>query len=182
MKKALLIIVLLVTSISVKAQERASGFALQADLSPYVFSGYSVKGVWFPKWFKKGSIGLESFKMNYPDFYFSGDNKDWQGEVEYGFDLTLDFSLSEDRFQGFSMGPMIVYLHNRMFKEQERVEFDIMQVAFKANYRWFPFKNSRFYVNPYAVIGFDVEVGGDPGTYKPNVITGLGSVFVGFLF
>ena len=181
MKNLIFALILIITSAGVQSQSvDSSAFALQLDLSPFALKGYSVKGVWYPAKFQRGSVGLEVFAMEFPDFYFRGENEGWTGQVDYAVDLSVDFALSGHRYRGLFAGPIVVYLHNSMAYEGEAVSFDVLQMGGKVAYRWYPFSGRRFYLNPYAVVGVDVEVGGDSGTYEPARFTGLGSLFVGW--
>lgn len=164
------------------AQDTISNhYTVAADISPYSFKGYSFKAGIIPKNLPKTEFALELFSMEIPELVINLNEQNadqgWSEKVNQGLALYYDRKLNSKR-SSFWVGAGIVYLNHSATKTNTQYDYQQLEYLARLNYKWFPFKKSNFYVNPYCAIAARHKVAGNNCDYQLTHFLLIPSVYL----
>ena len=158
-----------------------TNFTAAIDVSPFSMGGYSFKAGIVPKSYSKTEVAIESFAMNIPDMVIDLNSKNanagWNERVSNGLALYIDHKLGSKR-SSFWAGVGFVYLNHDIDNDHVSFNFQQMEYLARVNYKWYPFENSGFYVNPYMALAGRHKIGGDNGSYALTPFLVIPSVYL----
>ena len=180
--KSNLYIILLFLGGLVNAQDSLkTHFTTAIDVSPFSMGGYSFKAGIIPKSCSKTEIAIEAFSMNIPDMVIDLNSKNanagWDERVNNGLALYIDRKLGSKR-SSFWAGAGFVYLNHDVDNKHVFFNYQQMEYLARVNYKWYPFGNSGFYVNPYIALAGRHKIGGDNGSYALTPFLVIPSVYL----
>lgn len=180
--KTVLLTLFTVLTLSINAQDSLNtSYSLAADISPFSFKGYSFKVGIMAKLFPKTEFALEAFSMVIPNMVINlnSTNADagWSEKVNNGLALYVDKKLTSGR-SAFWAGAGFVYLNHTASRNKDLFNYQQMEYLARVNYKWYPFKHSGFYVNPYMALAGRHKVNGDNGSYALTPFLVIPSVYL----
>lgn len=180
--KPIIILLFSLLAAQIKAQDTSAyHYTIAADLSPFAFNGYSIKGGFITKNLSKTEFAFEIFSMEIPDVVInlnkSNANKGWYEKVKLGNALYVDKKLGEKR-NSFWIGGGLVFLNHEVKNTSVKTSFQQLEYLARINYKYYPFKTANFYINPYIALAGRHKIGGDNGNYSLTPFLLIPSVYL----
>lgn len=165
--KRLLIILAILFSISINAQDtiKTNYISLELDPAPFVLGGYSFSVKYSLKNMPKVAFMASVYSSDLPNSMMSTENKEngWtNSKLETSYAVFAEFYLKNNR-QGFYYGPSI-FLYNKSVEQNsthESAKFSTLYPNVRAGYVWYPFNNINLYLNPWLNIGSEINLDND---------------------
>ena len=175
------LLVLIIFSSATGQTSEKTKYSLASDISPLVYNGYSLKLGIIPKVYPQTELALEIFSLDIPELIIEANeanaNKGWSEIVEPGIALYFDRKIGANQ-NALWVGGGIVYLNHFVHKQNEKNEFQQLEYLLRVNYKWYPFENKGFYLNPYFAFAYRHKVSGDNGSYDLNPFLVIPSVYL----
>ena len=180
--KSLYILLFSFLALYLNAQDSLrTNFTFAADASPFAFDGYSFKMGLIPKHIPKTEVSLEVFSMKIPNMTINlnaeNADKGWQENVNNCLALYTDRKLGSNR-SSFWGGIGFVHLNHTVSKNNEAYDFQQLEYLTRINYKWFPFKKSNFFINPYIAIAGRQKISGNNGDYALSPFLVITSIYL----
>ena len=180
--KTLIILILFMCFIKASSQdENKSIINLALDVTPFMYKGFSAKVGLVPKLHPKTDIALEVFSINIPESVINlnetNANKGWTEKVKPGIAIYYDRKLGEKK-NSFWLGGGIVYLNHLANNQSENNQYNQIEYLLRANYKWFPFTEKGFYLNPYCALAYRHKVSGNNGSYALSPFLIIPSIYI----
>lgn len=182
--KKLCAVILLFLVFRLSAQDSLkNNFTAAIDLTPFLLKGFSAKMGVIPKVFSKTEFAFEYFSMLIPETVVNSTlenaNEGWEEKIKTGFALYADRKLvSSSRRNAFWGGIGLVHLNQIATNENETFYFQQLEYLFRINYKWYPFKQSGFYINPYLAFAGRHKLAGDNGDYSLSQFLLISSIYL----
>ena len=163
------LLVLIIFSSATGQTSEKTKYSLASDISPLVQNGYSLKLGIIPKAYPQTELALEIFSLDIPELIIEANeanaNKEWSEMVEPDIALYFDRKIGANQ-NALWAGGGIVYLNQFAHKHNEQNKFQQLEYLLRVNYKWYPFEDKGFYLNPYFAFAYRHKVSGDNGSYK----------------
>lgn len=192
LKRATLLLALLINLIYAYNQLDTSNnhYSIAADISPYAFNGFSIKGSAALKKYPRLELHAEVFSMEYPEFFLKLNNQnvnasnivDMKTKVQLGIASYIDYKLTKTRSSWYT-GIGIVNLDERAegISTKWLAEYSLTEVLLRIHYKKF-IKHSNFFINPYLAVGNRWVRNGSTAQYALVKNIALASVYFGYEF
>lgn len=182
MKQRFLILFLAIIAQNLFAQDSLkTKCSIAADVSPYAFSGGSIKLGILPKKKPRTEFALEGFSMTIPNTVVNlnakNSNLGWEERVNLGVAFYADKKLGAGK-SGLWAGLGVVHLNQTVVQNRTTFHYQQLEYIARLNYKWFPFTHSRFYINPYVALAGRHKIGGDNGAYALTPFLIIPSVYL----
>ena len=169
-QKTLFIFMFVLVCLTANSQEQTrSKVTLGLDLTPFIYNGFSAKVGIIPKLYPRLAIELEVFSINIPESVINlneaNANNNWVEKVQPGIVLYADRKLSENK-NSFWLGGGVAYLNHNAKNTIENNQYQQLEYLLRINYKWFPFVDKGFFLNPYCALAYRHKVSGDNGGYN----------------
>ena len=175
------LLVLIIFSSATGQTSEKTKYSLASDISPLVYNGYSLKLGIIPKVYPQTELALEIFSLDIPELIIEANeanaNKGWSEIVEPGIALYFDRKIGANQ-NALWVGGGIVYLNHFAHKQNEQNKFQQLEYLLRVNYKWYPFEDKGFYLNPYFAFAYRNKLSGDNGSYKLDSFLVIPSVYI----
>jgi hypothetical protein len=173
---------LLIGILDLHAQEKDKHeFLIEADPLPFIMGGVAAHFGWSPKKSEHLTIGLAFVaQIKYPDAFIELDarNKDmgWGVKINQGMGLWSQYYFRKKNdgwFAGLQLFTQEMELTNENFAgETDRT--NTVLIALQGGYLWYPFSRQKFYLKPWAGIGYQSVISGtiEPDKVDPDLNVG----------
>jgi hypothetical protein len=188
----LMLLCILCFNLIAQAQETETNtkhrISLELDPATFVFKGYSGHLRWQPKKSDHWLLGIGAYAMNMPDALVNinkhNRNRDWEVRLNFGVGMFFEH-YSKQVNNGWFWGSQIG-MQQYKIEQATTTGTSTFQSSLLMGYTGytFPIKKSKWYVKPWAGIGYASKISGNASvneqTYNISPITMFATLHVGY--
>ncbi len=184
---ASLVILSFITTKVYAEEPQQTRWSLATDISPWFFSGYSALAMVEPAGFPLRFSG-EVWGFQFPEAYIelndANVDEGWSRRVDVGMALYADWHFTPE----WHAGVVLNVFRSTVSRENISGEASFWsgEVLARMGYRWIPWDDLGFFLNPWLsagpviILGDDVELGGE--YYDETPIQVIGTIHTGWRF
>ncbi|MEM9897552.1 MAG: hypothetical protein AAF789_14420, partial [Bacteroidota bacterium] len=143
-----------------------------------------------PRGLEHLSLFANVISADFPDWMdnlLNPNNKDqgFDHSISIGGGAALDYFLRANR-EGLYFGMINLFFNNEVARGGQSVSILSHNIIPRAGYRWYPFKTTTFYLNPFAGFRYEYliseEVIVDGSAYDGASLQPFGTIHIGYHF
>ncbi len=177
-------------SVQSSGQKNQSWLAVETDPMTTVFGAKTLSVVIEPERIKHWSLFLNGVSADFPNWVndlLNPHNKDkkFDSKIALGGGFAVDYFMKPER-KGYYIGLINLFFNNQVTGDNETKEVMSHNIIPRVGYRWYPFKKTDLYLNPFLGIRYEylvkeqIIVGGEE--FKAAGFGPFGTMHVGYHF